>query len=82
MESRESTYSPAIEKHDGGYLAYFPSLPGCTTWGPTYEAAVKNAEEALALYLETLSENGDAIPQESTRKTISLSVTVRTPIIA
>lgn len=49
-------YPLAIEAHpeDGGYLAYFPTLPGCQTWGETYEAAVRNADEAVALYIETL----------------------------
>lgn len=51
---------------DGGYLAYFPSLPGCQTWGETYEAAVHNAEEALAVYIETLTASGDPIPEPET----------------
>jgi antitoxin HicB len=46
-------YALTIEPHpeDGGFLAYFPSLPGCHTWGESYEEAVKNAEEALSLYV-------------------------------
>jgi predicted RNase H-like HicB family nuclease len=31
------------------------------TWGETYEAAVRNAEEALTVYIETLIANGDPI---------------------
>ncbi|MBI5013511.1 MAG: type II toxin-antitoxin system HicB family antitoxin [Methylocystis sp.] len=60
-------YPLAIERQetDGGYLAYFPSLPGCQTWGETYEAAVRNAEEALAVFMETLAANGDSIPDSS-----------------
>jgi predicted RNase H-like HicB family nuclease len=32
-------YSLTIEFHEdeGGYLASFPALPGCHTWGETYE---------------------------------------------
>ena len=48
MERKVWTYTLEIVRHDGGYLAYFPALPGCHTWGKTYEAAVKRAEEALA----------------------------------
>ena len=33
MKKHEVTYSLAIEEHEGGYLAYFPALPGCHTWG-------------------------------------------------
>jgi len=52
-----------IEAHpeDGGYLAVFPTLPGCQTWGDTYEAAVRNAEEALTVFIETLIANGDRV---------------------
>lgn len=54
-------YPLVIERHDeeGGYLAYFPSLAGCQTWGETYEEAAHNAEEALAVYIETLAANGE-----------------------
>ena len=76
------TYSLTIERHPTGYLAYFPALPGCQTWGSSYEHAILNAEEALAVYLETLAEHGDEIPDEKNEAPISLGVTVRTPIIA
>jgi predicted RNase H-like HicB family nuclease len=52
-------YSLTIEFHpeEQGYLAYFPALSGCHTWGNTYEEAVKHAEEALLGYLEALQKN-------------------------
>ena len=59
MEKKALTYTLEIEHHDDGYLAYFPALPGCHTWGKTYEAAVRYAEEALTGYLETLAKHGD-----------------------
>ena len=77
----EHTYSLTIERHADGYLAFFPALPGCNTWAPTHEGAIKNAEEALSLYLDTLAEHGDPIPKETTQAPISLGVTVRTSII-
>lgn len=72
-------YSLVIEAHDGGCLAYFPALPGCHTWGKTYEEAVKNSEEALTVYLETLTAHGDAIPEEKVSAPVSLGVVVRVP---
>ena len=48
MKIDTRTYSLSIEQHPDGYLAYFPALEGCNTWGKTYEEAVKHAEEALA----------------------------------
>lgn len=82
MQTTARTYSLTIEPHEGGYLASFPALPGCNTWGATYEDAVKHAEEALAVYLETLAEHGDTIPEEDGVAPISLGVTVRTSTIA
>jgi len=83
MQVSSRTYTLSIEKHPDGYLAYFPALPGCNTWGKTYEDAIKYAEEALALYLNTLIARGDHIPDEkNTAEPVSLGITVRTPIIA
>jgi predicted RNase H-like HicB family nuclease len=83
MKVSSRTYTLSIERHDDGYLAYFPALRGCHTWGNTYEAAVRNAEEALELYLETLAAHGDPIPEDQTfNKPVSLGVTVRTAVIS
>ena len=79
------TYPLTIEARpeDGGYLASFPTLPGCQTWGDTYEASIRNAEEALAVYIETLIANGDPIPEvEPSASPTSLGIIVRTDIAA
>ncbi len=44
-----------IEKDDNGYYAYSPELYGCQSQGDSYEEALSNIKEAIALYLETLS---------------------------
>lgn len=76
------TYSLTIEPRDSGHLAFFPALPGCQTWGNSFEEAVKNAEEALAVYLETLAAHGDRIPDETDIDVpVSLGVMVRTPVV-
>ena len=83
MKVSSRTYTLSIEKYPDGYLAYFPALQGCNTWGKTYEDAIKYAEEALALYLDTLIAHGDDIPEEKNNaEPVSLGITVRTPIIA
>ena len=79
---RDIAYRLVVEEQEGVYLASFPSLPGCHTWGKTFEIAVKNAEEALAVYLETLVANGDEIPEEeSDNQSVSLGVVVRSPAL-
>ena len=76
-------YRLVIEERDGVYIASFPSLPGCHTWGNTFEEAVKNAEEALAVYMETLAVNGDNIPEEtSIDRPVSLGIVVHAPLTA
>ena len=83
MGNKALTYTLEIERHDDGYLAHFPSLPGCNTWGRTYEDAVKHAEEAPAVYLETLAAHSDSIPVETDIDApVSLGITVRTRVIA
>lgn len=44
-----------IEKDEDGYYAYSPELEGCQSQGTSYEDALNNIKEAIALYLETLS---------------------------
>jgi predicted RNase H-like HicB family nuclease len=82
MTHQTRTYSLLIEPdEDGGYLAYFPALTGCHTWGETYEDAVKNAEEVLLGYLEALRKNGEAIPfEEYSSAEVSLGVMVNLPV--
>ena len=38
-----------------GYVADVPALPGCMSQGRTIEAALRNAREAIELYLESRS---------------------------
>jgi antitoxin HicB len=83
MKVSSRTYTLAIEKFSDGYLAYFPALPGCHTWGETYEDAVRYAEDALANYLDALTAHGDPVPEETDNtKPVSLGITVRKSIIA
>jgi predicted RNase H-like HicB family nuclease len=79
MERKALTYTLEIERHDDGYLAYFPALPGCHTWGKTYEAAVKHAEEALIGFLEALRKNGENVPVERTSAPVALGLVVELP---
>lgn len=45
----------------GGYHVYAPDLPGLHTQGEDIEDASRNAEEALALYVEGLREDGGSL---------------------
>jgi predicted RNase H-like HicB family nuclease len=45
-----------IEKDSDGYYAYCPELKGCQSQGDTFEEAQANIQEAIGLYVETLSD--------------------------
>ena len=47
--------SVVIEKDEHGYYAYSPELEGCQTQGDTFEEVSANIQEAIDLYLATLS---------------------------
>ncbi|MDX2161091.1 MAG: type II toxin-antitoxin system HicB family antitoxin [bacterium] len=49
---------------DGGFVAEVPSLPGCISQGNTREEALANIAEAIALFIEVLREDGEAIPDD------------------
>lgn len=50
---------------EGGFTVTVPSLPGCITEGDTYEEAIANAQEAIALHLEGLAADSEPIPGDA-----------------
>ena len=60
-------YIAVIEKTDTGYGAYVPDLPGCVAAGETYEEAERLIREAIPFHIEGLRQNGDPVPEPSTR---------------
>ena len=50
---------------DSDFGVSFPDFPGCVTAGKTLEDARRNAEEALALHISGMAEDGEAIPKRS-----------------
>ena len=48
---------------DDTFVAEVPELPGCMAHGATQEAALKNVNQAIALWLDTAKEFGDPIPE-------------------
>jgi predicted RNase H-like HicB family nuclease len=48
---------------DQAFIAEVPELPGCMAHGDTSENALKNAQEAIRLWIDTAKEFGDPIPE-------------------
>jgi len=57
-------------EEDQMFVAEVPELPGCAAHGPTQEAALTNAQEAIRLWLDTAKEFGDPIPVPKGRRLI------------
>jgi predicted RNase H-like HicB family nuclease len=41
---------------------WFPDLPGCFSAGDDVDSALRNAEEALSLYADSLAQDGRPLP--------------------
>jgi predicted RNase H-like HicB family nuclease len=66
---------------EGGYGVIVPTLPGCQTWGRTYEDAVTNIREAIQGFIATLQKLDRPIPVES-KYYREVQIQVRVPVEA
>ncbi len=48
---------------DKAFIAEVPELPGCMAHGKSPEMALKNAKEAIQLWIDTAKEFGDHVPE-------------------
>ncbi|MBI5952883.1 MAG: type II toxin-antitoxin system HicB family antitoxin [Chloroflexi bacterium] len=63
---RTLTYRIVLkEEPEGGYTVSVPTLPGCITYGENHEEAFKMAKEAITAYLESQSQHGESIVDDS-----------------
>ncbi len=47
---------------DQAFIAEAPQLPGCMAHGDSQDAALKNVNNAMQLWIDTAREFGDPIP--------------------
>lgn len=60
-------YIVIIEKGPTSYGAYVPDLPGCVAVAKTEEEVASLIREAIEFHLEGMRENGEPIPQPTSR---------------
>jgi predicted RNase H-like HicB family nuclease len=60
-------YGYVIEKSKTGYGAYVPDLPGCIATGKTMEQVRRRIQEAVEIHLKSMLEDGDPIPEPTSR---------------
>jgi predicted RNase H-like HicB family nuclease len=60
-------YLIAIELGDEthAYGVVVPDLPGCFSAGDTLDEAISNSKEAMELWMESVIEDGESIPEPS-----------------
>lgn len=58
-------YPPDIfwSEEDEGFIAEVPDLPGCSAWGATEADAAREAQSAIAAWVQAAQAAGNAIPQ-------------------
>lgn len=57
------------------YSAYVPDLPGCVAAGDTLEETERLIKEAIELYIESLKETGQPVPEPTTRAKLVMVAT-------
>ncbi|MBQ6987049.1 MAG: type II toxin-antitoxin system HicB family antitoxin [Oscillibacter sp.] len=62
---KKVTYLAVFEPGKDGYSVYFPDLPGCVSYGGTFEEARTAAADALGLCLYGMEQDGETIPAPS-----------------
>ena len=60
---------------EGGFWVDVPALPGCYSQGESVDESLRNAAEAIELYLEALRDEGRDAPRDS-EVVYQVSVTV------
>ena len=69
-------YRVTVEPDEDRFYAEVPALPGCYSWGYSYEEALKNVKEAIELWLEVKKEAGEPIPVEGAEAIKNAALTV------
>ena len=59
-----------IRDAEGGYAVRVPALRGCVTQGDTLAEAIDMARDAMQLYIECLTDDGEPVPEDT--RTIEL----------
>lgn len=78
----EYTYTANIEPLEkGGFMVSVPALPGCFSYGKTYEVAIEMAREAIEIHVDGLLKHGQPVPREPEPHTL-VAIGVRIPAVA
>ena len=66
-------------EEDEGYIAECPEFPGLSAFGETADEAIREAEIAMELFIETYSEENKPLPKPNVLKNYSGQIRIRLP---
>jgi len=76
MKHSRIRYTVLMNKNeDGSFTVTVPALPGCISEGADWDTALKNIEEAITGYIETLTILKKPVPVE-------VEVKLKDPVVA
>lgn len=67
------------DTEEGGYTVCYPDLPGCLTCSETLDGAILNARDALQVWIESMLESGQPIPEPASNGHYSGQFKLRIP---
>ncbi len=68
-------YQVIIEQdEDGMFVAEVPALPGCISQGKTRTEVLRNIQEAIKVYIESLKAHNEPIPPSIDEETVEVAV--------
>ena len=68
-------YRVLIEQdEDGIFVAEVPALPGCISQGNTRKEVLRNIQEAISAYLESLKAHNEPIPPSINEEVVEVAV--------
>jgi len=68
-------YRVLIEQdEDGIFVAEVPALPGCISQGNTRIEVLRNIQEAITAYLESLKAHNEPIPPSINEEVVEVAV--------
>jgi len=68
-------YRVLVEQdEDGIFVVEVPSLPGCVSQGDIRTEALKNIQEAIEVYLESLKAHDEPIPPSIGEEVVEVAV--------
>ena len=68
-------YRVIIEQdEDGVFVAKVPALPGCISQGASRTEAMKNIQQAIEAYLESLKAHDEPIPPSIEEEVVEVAI--------